>query len=152
MSKRLIIALLIISVAFNLAFLGSFIFMRYNHLRPPFHPHTKAMPPEREQRPPEDRPRVEESAAIKAKRDEFRKIKTELYTELAKDPINEARVKQILESSLVAQSSLERDLGDVLLQLRKSMSAAEAKTHFENRIKRLEQRHERREKRTRRNK
>lgn len=150
MNKRLLYALLIISLAFNLAFLGSFIFLRFRHIRPPFHPLMKTR--ELRMQPPAlmDRPYAEESPAIQAKRNEFRKAKITLFRELAKDPVNEARVTQILEASMAAQSSLERDLGVAMLELRKSMTPEEAKTHFENRIKRLEERHQRREKRTRR--
>lgn len=152
MSKRLITILLIISFAFNVAVLGTFIYMRTSCSLRPFHRTTKEVERPAQTPNPEERPQIVENEAVIARADEFRKTRKDLYTELAKDPINEARINGIIEKSLVAQTALERELGASMLELRKNMNADEAKIHFDNRIKRLEERHARREKRTRGNK
>jgi hypothetical protein len=54
--------------------------------------------------------------------------------ELAKDPINEVTIKNILEQSLLNQSALERKLADRLILLRKTMTAEEAKEYFSKRL------------------
>ncbi len=132
MNKRWLYILLFISLAFNLAVLGSFVFIRF-FMPPP--PETMSHPGMEGRGPGNDRMKEwqqhcgddAEMIQIKTK---FAQSKHALMQELAKDPINETKIKSILDSSLVIQSSLERKLGQRLLTLRKSMNADEAKDFF----------------------
>lgn len=132
MNKRWLYILLFISLAFNLAVLGSFVFIRF-FLPPPL---DRMHNPEMEGRGMGDH-RMQmwqqhcvddtEMTQIKTK---FADSKHALMSELAKDPIDETKIKTIMDSSLVIHSTLERRLGQRLLTLRKSMGADEAKDFF----------------------
>ncbi len=67
---------------------------------------------------------------IIALRDTFFTAKKELMAELAKDPLNEARIMQLIDNSVSAQGSMERALGLKLLEKRKTMTPEEAQKHF----------------------
>ncbi|PKN80853.1 MAG: hypothetical protein CVU48_00600 [Candidatus Cloacimonetes bacterium HGW-Cloacimonetes-1] len=132
MSKRWLYILLIISLAFNLAVLGSFVFIRFFMPSPAGPPHLRGMGgrgpgSERMQMWQQHCGNDDEMIRIKS---DFAESKQALMQELAKDPINEPKIKTILDSSLVIHSSLERRLGQRLLTLRKTMSAEEARDFF----------------------
>jgi hypothetical protein len=80
---------------------------------------------------------------IKKLHDRFNETKRNLMQELAKDPINEAKITSIIDSSLIAQNQLERTLGANLLAYRKTLSAKEAREHFQRRIERVDPRSQR---------
>ncbi len=136
MSKRWLLILLLISFAFNLAVLGSFIYIRvffaHRFCPPPPPPHLSQGRPDMPFREMWDRLPDDENLPLLHK--EFRDGKIKLMTELAKDPINEENIKHILEQSLISQSALERKLADRLILLRKSMTAEEAKEYFGKRL------------------
>lgn len=134
MSKRWIVILLFISLAFNLAVIGSFLYVRLTFGTPPPHPPKGG----EHFRGPMDRhgegPLVRDNERLQSLRDEFRETKKELMRELAKDPIDETKLNTIIDSSLVAQGKLERELGNALIARRKTMTAEEAKEFFGKRI------------------
>jgi hypothetical protein len=132
MSKHWIKILLLVSLAFNLAVLGGFIFM---HLHHPPHGWPGDRPPEppREFGPFHERWKGMESDSIRTLRDNFMDAKKDLMQELAKDPINEQAVNEIITRSITAQSTLERELAAKLVAMRKQMSADEAKEFFTRR-------------------
>lgn len=134
MSKKLLYILLLISLAFNLAFLGSFFYFRATHPRPPRDFPPPGMPG------PEGRGRFpfEESDSTRALRGVFMETKQELMQELAKDTIDESSINNIIQRSLQAQATLEANLGKRLIELRKKMSAEEAKEFFSDRFKRMD--------------
>lgn len=144
MNKRWLIALLIISFAFNLAVVFSFIYFKVM-LPPP--------PPPKDHMPhfsPRDRIRTPDAETI-ALNKKFNELKITLMEELAKDPLNEARITTIIDSSVVTQNNLERRLGQRLLDNRRKMTAIEAKEHFLKRAEFLRNRahniHQRRSRR-----
>ncbi len=141
MSKKLLYILLLISLAFNLAFVGTFIYFRATHPKP----HWEDSRRDRHDHQDRDKYRIEDSDSTRALRDSFRSIKKELMLELAKETIDEAAINSIIQRSLQAQAVLESDLGKRLIILRKSMTSQEAKEHFMDRIKRMDERKERRE-------
>lgn len=135
MSKKLLFILLLVSLAFNLAVLGSFVYLRFV-LKPDFPP-----PPPHHVRQGKPGPhelkiwqRLEPDENIKSMRREFMASKRELMQELAKENLDESRVREILDASLKNQTELETRLGDRLIQLRKTMSAEEAKEFFGKRM------------------
>jgi len=140
MNKKLLYILLLISLAFNLAFVGSYI---YIHATRPHHEFSRHRGKDHDRRgwfP------FEESDSTRALRDTFMLTKKELMQELAKDPINEPAIQAIIQRSLQAQAVLETDLGKRLLELRKKQSPQEAAQFFQERIKRMdERRNERRD-------
>ncbi|HPA24408.1 MAG TPA: hypothetical protein PLS44_01995, partial [Candidatus Cloacimonas sp.] len=84
MNKRWLIIILLISVSFNLAFIGSFIYLHW------FHPHPQ--PPVRKEemrgpRPLFGHPPFERDEEIRKLRNQFENIKHSLMLELAKDPV-----------------------------------------------------------------
>lgn len=142
MSKRWLVILLLISAAFNLAVMGSFIYLR--SIRPPFSP---GFPKElgekghwRGKGPGGHGPMFMFTDSTRALHEEFKDTKQELMLELAKDPIDTAKIEAIIKRSLSSQAALERDLADRLIRLRKSMSPEEAKEHFTLRAREIDER------------
>ena len=125
MNKRWLIALLIISFAFNLAVVFSFVYFKVMMPPPPPPPPHKDMP----HFSPRDRIRTPDAETIALNR-KFNEQKIALMEELAKDPVNEASIATIIDSSVVTQNILERRLGQRLLENRRKMTAIEAKEHF----------------------
>ncbi len=129
-SKRWLIIILLISVSFNLAVIGSFIYLHW------FHPHPQPPVKEAEMRgphPPFGHPPFERDEEIGKLRNQFENIKHSLMLELAKDPVDMTIVNVLIDSSLVAQNNLERRLAERMVAYRKTLTAEEAKEHFQRR-------------------
>lgn len=143
MSKKLVNILLLVSLAFNLAVVGAFVFMTLR--MPPRHrmmqpgAHREDFRPHR----PLRNGSWADSDSIRALRTKFRQTKEEFMTELGKDPIDAAKLELILQRSLIEQSNLERELGRRLIERRKTMTADEAEDFFERRAERIRRRSER---------
>ncbi|MCB5254063.1 MAG: hypothetical protein RBR69_09265 [Candidatus Cloacimonadaceae bacterium] len=139
MTKRSIIILLFVSLAFNLAVLGSILWVHFSRIACPAEtPYGRqartALPPHLHNVP------TMWSPEIRQMHTRFNDSKIELMNELAQDPIDETNIIAIIDSSLDAQSSLERALGYRLLDIRKQMNAAEAEDYFSSRAKQMKQR------------
>lgn len=136
MSKSWLIPLLLVSFSFNLAVIGSALYFRCAHTCPPDRPFLdRKMPPAAHLRP-----FMEKDKEIRQLRENFSLSKEVLLQELAKDPVNEARVKEIIDSSLVAQNALERRIGEKILAYRKTLTPEEAREHFLRRVERMKNR------------
>ncbi len=143
MSKRLLTILLLVSLFLNAGIIGGMIvmgFYRQNHIIHHYQPGPEGAGRNRERL---DIPEMQDPRVI-ALRDSFLTIKKELLQELAKDPVNEARINTIIEKSIGAQSDMERALGHEILAYRKTLGAAEAKEHFNARLERMDRYKERR--------
>ncbi|MDZ4181356.1 MAG: periplasmic heavy metal sensor [Candidatus Cloacimonadaceae bacterium] len=143
MNKRWLVILLLISASFNLAVLGGFLYVHsirpcpMDRLGPPpgpphgqgggFPPHKMGW-------------KFFDDDSVKALREEFGATKKQLMDEIAKDPLDEERINSIIESSLTAQIKLEREMGRRLIQMRKEMSAEEAREFFTKRGEEMQQR------------
>lgn len=140
MSKRWLTILLLISAAFNLAVVGSFIYLRST--RPPHHPgawHHRGPDFRRDDDGPG--PRFMFTDSTRALHTAFQDTKRELMLELAKDPVDMTRIEAIISRSMSSQAQLERDLADRLIRFRQAMTPEEARIHFTRRaedIKRWE--------------
>lgn len=138
MTKRTIVILLFISLAFNLAVLGSILWLRFSRTCPARAPHSRyqriALPSHLQD------DQVMWNPEIRALHQHFNESKIELMRELAKDPIDETNITAIIDNSLAAQGSLERALAHRLLEIRKQMSAAEAQEYFSARADQMKQR------------
>ena len=138
MTKRTIAILLFISLAFNLAVLGSILWIHFGRACPARAPHSRyhriALPSHLQDDHAMWNPEIRELHS------EFNKSKIELMRELAKDPINATNITAIIDNSLAAQGSLERALAHRLLEIRKQMSAAEAEDYFSARAEQMKQR------------
>jgi hypothetical protein len=136
MSKRLIVILLFVSIAFNLAVLGSILWLHFGRNHPPKPPVQRfsriPLPPNIEH--------MNWDPELRELRTRYDDTKIQLLRELAMDPIDENTIIAILDSSLTVQNSLERELGYRLLELRKQMSAEEAEAYFNARALQMEQR------------
>ncbi len=151
MSKRWIVILLLFSMAFNLAVLGSFVYLRFMM---PYPPHCAPLPdrhPGKFHGRPLRRLLSEDDQFRQAHR-QFRENKRVFMEELLKDEIDEVALNQILERSLMAQGAKERRIGYHMIELRKSMSAEEARHFFGRHIERMKQQPHFKSHRNRRNK
>lgn len=135
-TKRLLFMLLMVSLAFNLAVVGSLIWMKT--LRPP-RPRERTFQRDYP-RLPEHIVREEWSPEIIQYRKDFENTKLRLMEELQKESINEEKVDAIIDSSLAAQNNLERCLGRRLVNYREQMTAEEADEYFGKRIEHLKNR------------
>ena len=143
MSKRALTILLLISLFLNAGIIGGFIVMnvfRHNHIEHHYQKPPDGLPPKNMGKfVPPDR----FDPQIAALRDSFFKTKRELMEELSKDPIDEVKVKAIIEKSVEAQSNMERAMGYKMLEWRKTMTAQEAEEHFSSRMARPDNQEER---------
>ncbi|HOZ00329.1 MAG TPA: hypothetical protein PLG20_00835 [Candidatus Syntrophosphaera sp.] len=139
MSKRLLTILLLVSLFLNAGIIGGLIVMgifRHNHN---LHHYVMQQPQNMQRREmPGFGPRIPEDPKIIALRDSFRSTKDELMSELAKDPVNEARINAIIDKSVANQSAMELALGHKMLELRKGMNADEAREYFGRHQDRME--------------
>lgn len=137
MSKKWLFVLLLISLSFNLAVLGSFIYIR-------FYLPCPSPPPMHRGQMLGDKPHepffMHKDEEFHRLKKDFNATKVSLMKELAKDPVDEARIAGIIDSSLVAQNKLERRLGEKILAFRKTLSAEEAREHFERRAENMHNR------------
>ncbi|HCM14915.1 MAG: hypothetical protein WCY87_01365 [Candidatus Cloacimonadales bacterium] len=136
MSKRLITMLLFISLAFNLAVLGSIIWLRL-HI-----PRTVHRERSRNEwvRLPEHIHHDQNDPEIRQMRVEYDNQKVNLMRSLAGDNYVEKDIIAIIDSSLTAQTNLEKELGHRLLDIRKQMSSEEAEKYFGARADMLQRR------------
>ncbi len=138
MSKRWIVILLLLSVAFNLAVLGSFVYLRFMM---PYPPHCAPLP---DRHPGEFHGRplrrlLSEDDQFRQARRQFHENKRVFMEELLKDDIDEIALQRILENSLAAQGAMEQRIGYHMIELRKSMSAEEARQFFGRHIERMKE-------------
>ena len=77
---------------------------------------------------------------IRNLRQKFDNTKYSLMQELAKDPVDEAKIHTIIDSSLAVQNNLECKLGENILAYRKTLTAEEAREHFLRRAEHLKMR------------
>lgn len=135
MSKRWLTVLLLVSFSFNLAVIGSVLYLRFTMPCPPPFRNDRRMPP-----PPHMKPFVDRDSEIVQLRERFDGTKASLMQELSKNPVDEQKVKEIIDSSLVAQNALERRIGEKILAYRKTLSPEEAREHFLRRADRMQHR------------
>ncbi len=138
MTKRTVLILLFISLAFNLAVLGSILWLRFSRTCPAGalqsgHPRID-LPPHLQDA------HVMWSPEIRTMHSHFNESKIELMRELAKDPIDETNITAIIDNSLNAQGTLEHALAQRLLDIRKQMTAAEAEEYFSSRAQQMNRR------------
>lgn len=139
MSKRALTILLFISLAFNMAVLGTILWMRLHLPNPPhrhFEGNEQAMLPEHLRE-------LQRDPHLRVLRNKYDQHRIQLMRELAQADFQESRATTIIDSSLVAQCSLEQALGYRLVDLRKQMSTAEAEQFFNERALLLERRNTR---------
>jgi len=126
MSKKTILILLIVSLAFNLAFFGTFLYHRVN-----FGPGIHS--------PIHGRPKLPKHC-----REDFRKLRKEMgekhrdyfvarrqfILSLLEENLNEKEVLKKLENAIEKQTTKEKEIGLSFIQLRKEMTAEEARMFF----------------------
>ena len=131
MSKKTILILLIVSLAFNFAFLGTFLYHRVN-----FGP---GMPG-----PIHGRPKLPIHC-----REDFRELRNEMgekhrdyftarrqfILSLLEEDLNEEQVLKRLENAIEKQTIKEREIGLSFIKLRKEMTVEEARMFFHHDLK-----------------
>jgi hypothetical protein len=125
MKKRNIQILFIVSLAFNLAFIG---FGTYRVIQV-----RKFADPERFIRniPQEFKDRFHQHREeVKPIRDEIDQIHGEFMTELRRSDYNEDYLKEKLDLFLTRQAALERIMGDNLIKLRRDLTPEQAEKFF----------------------
>jgi len=136
MSKNLLTILLFISLAFNLAVLGSVFWLHSQ--RPKHHPRFH----ERNDRPqlPEHLQELPWDPSLRDLRQAYDRDRILLMRELAKADYDVQLANALIDSSLSDQAQLEKALAIRFLELRSKMSRAEASEYFEARAAQIERR------------
>jgi len=122
MSKRTLIIIVIISLAFNLAFIGTFGLIQLR--RRSFLKNNFGAPRELREH---FRNRKEHIAPFQH---DFHQSKIDFIEELKKPDFNEELLNKMLENAIEKQTALEIELGKSLIELRKEMSFEEAQKFF----------------------
>ena len=131
MSKKTIIILFIISLAFNLAFFGTFLIHRVNfgpgiqgpiHGRPKLPKHCR-----------EDFRELRKEMGEKHR--EYFKARKQFILSLLEENLNEEKVLKKLENAIEKQRIKEREIGLSFIKLRKEMTAEEARMFFHQDLK-----------------
>jgi len=122
MSKRALTIIVIISLAFNLAFIGTFGLIQ---LRKRSFLENKFGPP------PELREHFRNHKEhIAPFQHDFHQSKMDFIEELKKPDFNEELLYKMLENAVDKQTTMEIELGRSLIELRKEMSFEEAQKFF----------------------
>lgn len=109
MKNRILYLVLIVSLAFNLAFLGMFIWHRMNPPRPKFAPEFEHM-----------RKHVKNNMDdVKQLRDEFKLEKDKFMEYLRTDEFQESTADSLLNIMLEKQMKMERRFGSKLIEFKK---------------------------------
>lgn len=143
MSKRLIMILLFVSLAFNLAVLGMFLY-RAVYFRAPLcsqdNRFSGEMMEHRYSKSDRDKERPEFTLA---NRDEIKKLRSEFMQKrrafvniLSKQTLNEQEALTAMQASLAAQNALEQKVGTSMLELRKKLTPEQAKDYFQRVLER----------------
>lgn len=138
MSKRWIVILLFISLAFNLAVIGMFLYSTI-FTRMPFCPRGsishREMVEHRFSRTDRDKDRpefvLENKDEIRKLRGDFMQKRREFITVLSKENLNEQEAITAMQASLDAQLELEQKVGSSMLELRKKLTPEQAKEYFQ---------------------
>jgi hypothetical protein len=146
-SKHLLVILLIVSLAFNLAVAGMFLYTSIYH-RPPFYPPGIGMMPGHDNHDhwfhkkdrDEHNPFQEENEEIQKLRDDFMQKRMDFMHVMMQEGFVDSAAVAAMESSLKAQEELERKLGAALIEMRSKMNNEEAKEYFQKRLDRIEKR------------
>jgi hypothetical protein len=147
MTKKFMFIILLVSLAFNLAFIGSFLYWRHE-FRHDFmreHPgremrsHRPAQwdgppmaPPGRR---PDDMGWMGNKQIIEPYRVKFVESKVEFFKELQRPVVNEEILKQKLQASLQNHTELEKQIGLRLIEMRKKMTPQQADEFFGRHVK-----------------
>ena len=122
MSKRALTIIVIISLAFNLAFIGTFGIIQYRRkifLERRFIPHPQLR-----------KHFMTCKEHIAPLRYDFHQSKIDFIEELKKPDFNEELLNMMLENAIEKQTAMEIELGKSLIELRKEMSFEEAQKFF----------------------
>ncbi len=134
MSKKTLTIIFLVSVVFNLAFIGTFFYLRFLS---PVPPHR--IPPER-LIPAEYREKYfTQRKLLEPYHQELRKQRRNFLESLMQNDFDEKKSLEKLQLSLEKQKQVEKKLGEYLIQMRKSMTADQIKKYLQlRRPRRLE--------------
>ncbi len=152
MSKKLLFIILLISLAFNLAFIGSFLYWRHqfrcDYMKGPNHRemmenrnrhgdmmHHRNGPDDDQPPPPPGLRRGDmgwmgNKKIVEPYRIKFDESKVEFFKALQQPVVNEEVLKQKLQTSLQNHTELEKQIGLRLIEMRKKMTAQQANEFF----------------------
>ncbi len=126
MSNRTLSILVIISLAFNLAFLGSFVYHRFiagPHLPPDFPPHP---PREFLENIHQNRELIHDC------RERFRDAKTDFMKSLHDPDITDEELRIKLDCSIDLLKDLEENIGKTMIEARKNLTPEQREKMFEH--------------------
>ncbi|HPV14126.1 MAG TPA: hypothetical protein PL126_00585 [Candidatus Cloacimonadota bacterium] len=136
MNRRWLITLLLISLAFNLAVLGSYLYFRSTHDFGHRNRWNRYAPALRRDNPgPGYNPAF--SDTTRALWREFSEIKAEFMKELAKDPLDMDALDDLLARTLANQAILENHMAERLIRHRLSLTPEEAKEFYTKRYEEI---------------
>jgi uncharacterized membrane protein len=131
MSKKTISILLILSLAFNFAFFGTFLYHRVNFgpgIHGPIHGRSKLPKHCRE-----DFRELRKEMGEKHR--EYFKARRQFIISLLEEDLNEEEVLKRLENAIEKQTIKEKEIGLSFIKLRKEMTAEEARMFFRKDLK-----------------
>ena len=131
MSKKMIFTILIISLAFNLAFLGTFRYHRVN-----FHPGLQGSIHGKPKLPIHCREDFREfRKEMGEKHRDYFIARRQFILSLLEEDLNEEEVLKRLENAIEKQTMKEKEIGLSFIKLRKEMTAKEARMFFRQDLK-----------------
>jgi len=131
MSKKTILILLIVSLAFNLAFFGTFLIHRVNFgpgIQGPIHGRPK-LPKQSREDFRKFRKEMDE------KHREYFKARRQFILSLMEKDIDEEQLLGRLNNAIDKQTSMDKKIGLSFIKLRKEMTAEEARKFFRRDLK-----------------
>ena len=133
MRRRWLLALLFVSLAFNFAFMGGFVYHRWQVRKPP-----------RPERVFDEARRNELRASFDAFREESRSCREDysaaraaFISELRSPAFEASRAESLLAVSVQRHSDMEEQIGRHFMRLRQEMSEQEAERFFEHMMRKL---------------
>jgi len=131
MSKKMIFIILIVSLAFNLAFLGTFLYHRVN-FRPGLHGPIHGRP----KLPIHCREDFRELRKEMGKKHrEYFTARRQFILSLIEEDLNEEQLLERLNNAIDKQSIMEKEIGLSFIKLRKEMTSEEARMFFRQDLK-----------------
>lgn len=134
MSKRSVVIILIISLVFNLAFIGTF--LRHRVLMPKDRPGPEMGRPKLPIHVRKDFREIRQKMGDKHK--EYFQARREFILSLLEEKPDEEQILKKLDEAIKKQTKVEREIGLSFMELRKKMSSEEARNFFKKDIRQPE--------------
>ncbi len=131
MKNRLLRILFLISIIFNMAFIGNYIYRKYFLYSKLLHHKFSELPHHKLEELREIRKKIWQ------KRQRYLQERKEFMLMLQSPDFNKAELEKKLKATIKNEMEMEKKIGENLIKLRSKMTPQEAKEFFRNYIRRL---------------